>query len=59
MGTADDRYAGWLGQIYTKECYQGRIGQSTKVVKEHTFTEEVLAQFVDLCGAQHNWIYVE
>ena len=31
MGTASDRYAGWLGQIYTEERYQGRIGQRTKV----------------------------
>ena len=42
MGTASDRYAGWLGQIYTEERYQGRITQRTKVVGEHTFTEEVL-----------------
>ncbi len=42
MGTASDRYAGWLGQIYTEERYQGRIGQRTKLVGEHTFTEEVL-----------------
>ena len=42
MGTASDRYAGWLGQIYTEERYQGRIGQRTKVVGENTFVEEVL-----------------
>jgi uncharacterized protein YecE (DUF72 family) len=42
MGTASDRYAGWLGQIYTEERYQGRIGQRTKVVGEHSFIEEVL-----------------
>jgi uncharacterized protein YecE (DUF72 family) len=42
MGTANDRYAGWLGQIYTEERYQGRIGQRTKVVRESLFTEEVL-----------------
>jgi uncharacterized protein YecE (DUF72 family) len=42
MGTASDRYAGWLGQIYTEEGYQGRITQRTKVVGEHTFIEEVL-----------------
>jgi uncharacterized protein YecE (DUF72 family) len=42
MGTASDRYAGWLGQIYSEERYQGRIGQRTKVVGKHTFTEEVL-----------------
>ncbi len=32
MGTASDRYAGWLGQIYTEERYQGHITQRTKVV---------------------------
>jgi uncharacterized protein YecE (DUF72 family) len=42
MGTASDRYAGWLGQIYTEERYQGRITERTKVVGEHTFTEAVL-----------------
>jgi uncharacterized protein YecE (DUF72 family) len=42
MGTASDRYAGWLGQIYTEERYQGRITQRTKVIGEHNFTEEVL-----------------
>ena len=42
MGTASDCYAGWLGQIYTEERYLGRIRQRTKVVGEHTFTEEVL-----------------
>ncbi len=41
-GTASDRYAGWLGQIYSSERYQGRIGQRTKVVGEHSFIEEVL-----------------
>lgn len=34
MGTAGDRYAGWLGQIYTEKRYQGRIGRRTKVVGE-------------------------
>jgi uncharacterized protein YecE (DUF72 family) len=42
MGTASDRYAGWLGQIYTEERYHGRITQRTKVVGEYTFTEEIL-----------------
>jgi uncharacterized protein YecE (DUF72 family) len=42
MGTASDRYAGWLGQIYTEERYQGRIGQRAKVVGENTFIEDVL-----------------
>ena len=42
IGTASDRYSGWLGQTYTEECYQNRIGQRTKVVGEHSFIEEVL-----------------
>jgi uncharacterized protein YecE (DUF72 family) len=42
LGTASDRYAGWLGQIYTEERYQGRITQRTKVIGKHTFIEEVL-----------------
>jgi uncharacterized protein YecE (DUF72 family) len=42
MGTASDRYAGWLGQIYSKERYRGRVNQCIKVVGEHSFTEEVL-----------------
>ena len=42
LGTASDRYADWLGQIYTAERYQGRITRRTKVVGEQTFTEEVL-----------------
>ncbi|MFZ2089598.1 MAG: hypothetical protein WAU47_13585, partial [Desulfobaccales bacterium] len=42
MGTASDRYAGWQGQIYTGDRYQGRIKPRPKVVGEHTFTEEVL-----------------
>jgi uncharacterized protein YecE (DUF72 family) len=42
MGTASDRYAGWVGQIYSAERYRGLINQRTKVVKEQTFTEQVL-----------------
>ena len=42
LGTASDRYAGWLGPIYAKERYHGRMNQRTKVVGEHTFIEEVL-----------------
>lgn len=42
LGTASDRYAGWLGQIYSEERYLGRIGRRTKAVGEQTFTEEVL-----------------
>ena len=42
MGTASDRYAGWVGQIYSEESYAGRIGQRTKVVGDQKFVEKVL-----------------
>ena len=42
MGTASDRYAGWIGQIYTNERYQGRITRRTNTVGGKSFIEEVL-----------------
>jgi uncharacterized protein YecE (DUF72 family) len=42
MGTASDRYAGWIGQIYSQDRYQGRITKRTKIISGKTFVEEVL-----------------
>jgi uncharacterized protein YecE (DUF72 family) len=42
MGTASDRYAGWIGQIYSQDRYQNRITKRTKIVAGQSFTEEVL-----------------
>jgi uncharacterized protein YecE (DUF72 family) len=42
LGTASDRYAGWLGQIYTPERYAGRITKRSHSVGGKTFVEEVL-----------------
>jgi uncharacterized protein YecE (DUF72 family) len=42
IGTASDRYAGWLGQIYSQKRYQGRIARRTKVIAGKSFNEEVL-----------------
>ncbi|MEW6186533.1 MAG: DUF72 domain-containing protein [Thermodesulfobacteriota bacterium] len=42
LGTASDRYAGWLGQIYSPEKYTGRITKRPKALKGTTFQEEVL-----------------
>ena len=42
IGTASDRYAGWLGQIYSHDRYWGRITKRTKIVALKSFTEEVL-----------------
>jgi len=42
LGTASDRYAGWIGQIYTRERYGKNISRRTKKVGETSFVEEVL-----------------
>jgi len=42
VGTASDRYAGWLGQIYSPGRYEGRITKRTKVIAGKSFTEAVL-----------------
>ena len=42
IGTASDRYAGWLGQIYSQDRYQGRITKRTKIIGGKSFIEEVL-----------------
>ncbi len=42
LGTASDRYAGWLGQIYSREKYDKRISRRPKVMKGKTFSEEIL-----------------
>ncbi|MGA9754980.1 MAG: DUF72 domain-containing protein, partial [Desulfobaccales bacterium] len=42
IGTASDRYAGWIGQIYSQDRYAGRITKRTKIVALKSFTEEVL-----------------
>jgi len=42
LGTASDRYSGWIGQIYTKERYEGRISKRTDKVGGKSFKHEVL-----------------
>jgi uncharacterized protein YecE (DUF72 family) len=42
LGTASDRYAGWLGQIYSIEKYGNRISQRPKVIKGKTISEKIL-----------------
>jgi uncharacterized protein YecE (DUF72 family) len=42
LGTASDRYAGWLGQAYSKERYQGRVSGRSHIVGGKSFKEEVL-----------------
>jgi hypothetical protein len=42
LGTASDRYAGWLGQIYTPEKYDGRITRRVKNLEKNSYVERVL-----------------
>jgi uncharacterized protein YecE (DUF72 family) len=42
MGTASDRYAGLLGQIYSPDRYQGRITKRTHIIGGKSYIEEVL-----------------
>jgi uncharacterized protein YecE (DUF72 family) len=42
VGTATDRYAGWVGQIYTRARYAGHITRRTRDVGARHFVEEVL-----------------
>jgi len=42
VGTASDRYAGWIGQIYSGERYRKRITRRSKRLGGRTFQEEVL-----------------
>jgi len=42
IGTASDRYAGWFGQIYSRERYGSRTIRRPKILGQKTFQEEVL-----------------
>ncbi len=42
FGTASDRYAGWLGQIYPEDKYTGRIKARKRKLGGQTFEERTL-----------------
>jgi uncharacterized protein YecE (DUF72 family) len=42
FGTASDRYAGWIGQIYSEGRYEKEITRRAHKVGNKSFTEEVL-----------------
>jgi uncharacterized protein YecE (DUF72 family) len=42
FGTASDRYAGWIGQIYSAGRYDKEITRRTHKIGDKSFTEEVL-----------------
>jgi uncharacterized protein YecE (DUF72 family) len=42
IGTASDRYAGWIGQIYSEGRYEKGISSRSHKVGNKTFNEETL-----------------
>lgn len=42
LGTASDRYAAWIGQIYTRKRYEGGISSRTKTLRKKPYTERTL-----------------
>lgn len=42
IGTASDRYKGWIGQIYSEALYDDRIITRTNKVGKNSFREQVL-----------------
>ncbi len=42
FGTASDRYASWIGQIYSTGKYDGKITRRKKKLGKESFTEQVL-----------------
>ena len=42
IGTASDRYKGWVGQIYSQDLYAGRIKARTNRVGKNSFRDEIL-----------------
>ena len=42
IGTASDRYAGWMDQIYTRKHYEAQISKRSKKVGGHSFQEATL-----------------
>ena len=42
MGTASDRYAGWMGQIYSRERFERSVKRRTRRLGKKTFEESVL-----------------
>jgi uncharacterized protein YecE (DUF72 family) len=42
IGTASDRYKGWIGQIYSGDLYDGRLISRTNRVGKNSFRDQVL-----------------
>ena len=48
IGTMSDRYAGWLGKIYSKEKYEGRITRRTTTVGNAPLVASEIVEHLDL-----------
>jgi hypothetical protein len=42
LGTCTDRYAGWIGQIYSPGRYEGKLSRRNRSAGAKNFTEETL-----------------
>ena len=42
IGTASDRYGGWIGQIYSRERYEDHLSHRSHTVGGKAYTDEVL-----------------
>jgi uncharacterized protein YecE (DUF72 family) len=42
IGTASDRYAGWIGQIYSRDRYEGQITKRSRIISGRPIIEEIL-----------------
>jgi len=42
LGTASDRYAGWIGQIYSPDNYQGKITKRSSTIGGKRYDDHVL-----------------
>ena len=42
FGTASDRYAGWLGQVYPREAWEDRVSKRAKRLGGQTYEERTL-----------------
>jgi len=59
IGTASDRYAGWIGQIYSAGRYEKGITRRSHKVGDKTFNEETLPVVGDLGDALYICSYFE
>lgn len=42
IGTASDRYEGWIGQIYSRETFGGKVSRRPKMIAGQSLSEGVL-----------------